>query len=149
MIVLLGELQTGWCRTDDFWAASYRQCCFCFLFQDILATCNSSHSWPRYCASPATILLILPRKDLPSLPKRGILCTQTYKSTFTDICHSWFVCCPGLKIIYCSFLQVWIHDVAIGTLVYSVEKICDDSGEDPTCCRSSYLSQMKEHSNAL
>jgi hypothetical protein len=39
--------------------------------------------------------------------------------------------------------------------VYPVEKICDDSGEDPTCCRSSLylslslslsLSQMKEHS---
>jgi hypothetical protein len=54
-------------------------------------------------------------------------------------------------MLYCSFVQVWIHNIGLGTLVYPVEKICDDSGEDPTCCRctvsiSFCLSQMKEHS---
>lgn len=38
-------------------------------------------------------------------------------------------------MLYCSFVQVWIHNIGLGTLVYPVEKICDDSGEDPTCCR--------------
>nr|CAB3479374.1 unnamed protein product [Digitaria exilis] len=41
--------------------------------------------------------------------------------------------------------EVWIHDVAIGTLVYSVEKICDDSGEDPTCSRSVIGSSVQDH----
>uniref|UniRef100_A0A804UBJ1 Fungal lipase-type domain-containing protein n=1 Tax=Zea mays TaxID=4577 RepID=A0A804UBJ1_MAIZE len=32
--------------------------------------------------------------------------------------------------------EVWIHNVGLGSLVYSIEEICDDSGEDPTCSRS-------------
>ena len=42
-----------------------------------------------------------------------------------------------------SFLQVWIHNIGLGSLVYNVEKICDDSGEDPTCSRSSISLKWK------
>ncbi|THG03605.1 hypothetical protein TEA_006950 [Camellia sinensis var. sinensis] len=29
--------------------------------------------------------------------------------------------------------EVWIHQIGFGTLVYKVEKVCDGSGEDPSC----------------
>jgi hypothetical protein len=67
-----------------------------------------------------------------------MICTLEYNyyyySTFTDSWYSWFLCFPRFQ--YFSFLQVWIHNIGLGSLVYSVEKICDDSGEDPTCSRS-------------
>ncbi|XP_028092321.1 lipase-like [Camellia sinensis] len=31
--------------------------------------------------------------------------------------------------------EVWIHQIGFGTLVYKVEKVCDGSGEDPSCSR--------------
>lgn len=36
-------------------------------------------------------------------------------------------------------LQVWLYNIGLGSLVYSVEKICDESGEDPNCSRLVYL----------
>ncbi|ONM34741.1 alpha/beta-Hydrolases superfamily protein [Zea mays] len=41
--------------------------------------------------------------------------------------------------------EVWTHNIGLGTLVYPVEKICDDSGEDPTCCRSVSGSSVRDH----
>ncbi|KAK4770430.1 hypothetical protein SAY87_030962 [Trapa incisa] len=32
--------------------------------------------------------------------------------------------------------EVWLYDVDLESLVYTVEKVCDSSGEDPSCCRS-------------
>ncbi|XP_021904988.1 lipase-like [Carica papaya] len=32
--------------------------------------------------------------------------------------------------------EVWLYNVGLGSLVYVVEKVCDGSGEDPTCSRS-------------
>ncbi|RRT74899.1 hypothetical protein B296_00031048 [Ensete ventricosum] len=31
--------------------------------------------------------------------------------------------------------EVWVHNVGIGSLVYMIEKVCDSSGEDPSCSR--------------
>ncbi|XP_022138095.1 lipase isoform X2 [Momordica charantia] len=31
--------------------------------------------------------------------------------------------------------EVWLYDIGFGSLVYRVEKVCDDSGEDPSCSR--------------
>ncbi|KAK1317269.1 Phospholipase A1-II 1 [Acorus calamus] len=31
--------------------------------------------------------------------------------------------------------EVWLYKIGLGSLVYSVEKVCDGSGEDPTCSR--------------
>ena len=36
-------------------------------------------------------------------------------------------------------LQVWLYNIGLGSLVYNVEKICDESGEDPDCSRLVYL----------
>uniref|UniRef100_A0A0E0FYH5 Fungal lipase-type domain-containing protein n=2 Tax=Oryza TaxID=4527 RepID=A0A0E0FYH5_ORYNI len=41
--------------------------------------------------------------------------------------------------------EVWVHNVGLGSLVYSVEQICDDSGEDPSCCRSVSGSSVQDH----
>ncbi|KAG2594114.1 hypothetical protein PVAP13_5NG620700 [Panicum virgatum] len=41
--------------------------------------------------------------------------------------------------------EVWIHNIGLGSLVYSVEKICDDSGEDPTCSRSVSGTSVHDH----
>jgi hypothetical protein len=51
--------------------------------------------------------------------------------------------CP---IHYSSFIQVWIHNVGLGSLIYSVEQICDDSGEDPECSRSLHPSPSQMNS---
>ena len=31
--------------------------------------------------------------------------------------------------------QVWLYEIGMGFLIYPVEKICDDNGEDPDCSR--------------
>ncbi|WOL11836.1 lipase-like [Canna indica] len=41
--------------------------------------------------------------------------------------------------------EVWIHNVGIGSLVYVIEQICDNSGEDPDCCRSVRGSSISDH----
>ena len=36
----------------------------------------------------------------------------------------------------CFGLQVWVRDLGFSSLVLaSVEKVCDNTGEDPTCSR--------------
>ncbi|GJM91943.1 hypothetical protein PR202_ga08366 [Eleusine coracana subsp. coracana] len=45
--------------------------------------------------------------------------------------------------------EVWVHNVGLGSLVYSVEQICDDSGEDPACSRSVPGNSVKDHINYL
>lgn len=37
-------------------------------------------------------------------------------------------------------LQVWLYNIGLGSLVYTVEKECDGSGEDPTCSRYAFSS---------
>ncbi|KAL2229792.1 UNVERIFIED_CONTAM: Lipase A [Sesamum indicum] len=31
--------------------------------------------------------------------------------------------------------EVWLYNIGLGSLIYTVEKVCDGSGEDPTCSR--------------
>jgi len=45
--------------------------------------------------------------------------------------------------------EVWIHNVGLGSLVYSIEEICDDSGEDPTCSRSVSGNSVHDHVHYL
>ncbi|GJN16804.1 hypothetical protein PR202_gb03825 [Eleusine coracana subsp. coracana] len=45
--------------------------------------------------------------------------------------------------------EVWVHNVGLGSLVYSVEQICDDSGEDSACSRSVPGNSVKDHINYL
>ncbi|XP_057468582.1 lipase-like isoform X2 [Actinidia eriantha] len=47
---------------------------------------------------------------------------------------------------YCHFpREVWLYDEGSSTLVYPVEKVCDDSGEDPTCSRSVVGDSITDH----
>lgn len=42
--------------------------------------------------------------------------------------------------------EVWIHNSRVSnTLVYMVEKICDESGEDPSCSRSVTGNSIMDH----
>ncbi|KAK7331334.1 hypothetical protein VNO77_25556 [Canavalia gladiata] len=41
--------------------------------------------------------------------------------------------------------EVWLYNIGFGSLVYSVEKICDASGEDPTCSRSVSGNSIADH----
>jgi predicted lipase len=45
--------------------------------------------------------------------------------------------------------EVWIHNVGLGTFEYSIEEICDDSGEDPTCSRSVSGNSVQDHIHYL
>lgn len=40
------------------------------------------------------------------------------------------------------YFQVWVHNIGLDSLIYPIEQICDDSGEDPTCSRSLPLSYV-------
>ncbi|KAF3636986.1 putative chromatin-remodeling complex ATPase chain-like [Capsicum annuum] len=40
---------------------------------------------------------------------------------------------------------VWLYDLGFGSLVYTVEKVCDNSGEDPSCSRSVSGNSIKDH----
>lgn len=41
--------------------------------------------------------------------------------------------------------EVWLYDIGFGSLVYRVEKICDRSGEDPSCSRSVSGNSVADH----
>ncbi|KAK0608448.1 hypothetical protein LWI29_030722 [Acer saccharum] len=41
--------------------------------------------------------------------------------------------------------EVWLYNIGLGSLVYNVEKICDESGEDPTCSRSVTGNSISDH----
>ncbi|XP_004296800.1 PREDICTED: lipase-like [Fragaria vesca subsp. vesca] len=41
--------------------------------------------------------------------------------------------------------EVWLYNIGMGSLVYKVEKICDSSGEDPTCSRSVKGNSISDH----
>ncbi|CAL1413304.1 unnamed protein product [Linum trigynum] len=41
--------------------------------------------------------------------------------------------------------EVWLYNLGLGSLVYTVEKVCDDSGEDPTCSRSVLWTSVSDH----
>ncbi|OIV95794.1 hypothetical protein TanjilG_20244 [Lupinus angustifolius] len=45
----------------------------------------------------------------------------------------------------CRGLQVWLYNIGFGTLIYSAEKICDGSGEDPDCSRSVSGNSISDH----
>ena len=51
------------------------------------------------------------------------------------------VSCPFSGAFHIYF-QVWVHNIGLDSLVYPIEQICDDSGEDPTCSRSFPLSRF-------
>ncbi|KAL2470330.1 alpha/beta-Hydrolases superfamily protein [Abeliophyllum distichum] len=41
--------------------------------------------------------------------------------------------------------EVWLHTIGFGSLVYTDEKVCDDSGEDPSCSRSVAGNSILDH----
>ncbi|KAK3441013.1 hypothetical protein EUGRSUZ_B01272 [Eucalyptus grandis] len=41
--------------------------------------------------------------------------------------------------------EVWLYNVNLESLVYTIEKICDDTGEDPSCSRSVTGSSISDH----
>ncbi|XP_076902757.1 lipase-like [Bidens hawaiensis] len=41
--------------------------------------------------------------------------------------------------------EVWVYNLGLGFLIYEVEKICDDSGEDPDCSRSVSGNSISDH----
>ncbi|KAK8623857.1 hypothetical protein V6N13_065219 [Hibiscus sabdariffa] len=41
--------------------------------------------------------------------------------------------------------EVWLYNLGMGSLVYTVEKVCDSSGEDPTCSRSVTGNSIADH----
>ncbi|CBI26104.3 unnamed protein product, partial [Vitis vinifera] len=41
--------------------------------------------------------------------------------------------------------EVWLYNIGLGSLVYTVEKECDGSGEDPTCSRSVAGNSIADH----
>ncbi|XP_062181209.1 lipase-like isoform X2 [Phragmites australis] len=45
--------------------------------------------------------------------------------------------------------EVWIHNVGLGSFIYSIEQICDGSGEDPTCSRSVIGNSVHDHIHYL
>lgn len=65
---------------------------------------------------------------------------------------------PHLPPYYHYFLQktyhhfpreVWVHNVGLDSLVYPIEEICDDSGEDPRCSRSVSGNSVQDHIHYL
>ncbi|XP_059460838.1 probable feruloyl esterase A [Corylus avellana] len=41
--------------------------------------------------------------------------------------------------------EVWLYNIGLGSLVYKIEKICDGTGEDPTCSRSVTGNSISDH----
>ncbi|XP_028114363.1 lipase isoform X6 [Camellia sinensis] len=52
----------------------------------------------------------------------------------------------GAMAAFCALdLKVWLYNAGFGSLVYPVEKVCDDSGEDPSCSRSVMGNSISDH----
>ncbi|MCI26366.1 lipase-like, partial [Trifolium medium] len=64
----------------------------------------------------------LTTEDIPALPERGLIM-------------------PSIV----SPLMVWLYNIGLGSLAYRVEKICDGSGEDPSCSRSVSGTSITDH----
>lgn len=45
--------------------------------------------------------------------------------------------------------EVWVHNIGLDSLVYPIEQICDNSGEDPTCSRSVSGNSVQDHLHYL
>ncbi|URD75823.1 lipase precursor [Musa troglodytarum] len=41
--------------------------------------------------------------------------------------------------------EVWLHDIKVDGVEGKGEKICDESGEDPSCCRSIHGTSIRDH----
>ncbi|XP_030473875.2 lipase-like [Syzygium oleosum] len=41
--------------------------------------------------------------------------------------------------------EVWLYNVNLESLVYTIEKLCDDTGEDPSCSRSVSGNSISDH----
>lgn len=41
--------------------------------------------------------------------------------------------------------EVWLYNIEFGSLLYTVEKVCDRSGEDPSCSRSVTGNSISDH----
>ncbi|XP_048133886.1 uncharacterized protein LOC115753678 [Rhodamnia argentea] len=41
--------------------------------------------------------------------------------------------------------EVWLYNIGFGSLVYQVERVCDSSGEDPSCSRSVTGNSIADH----
>ncbi|CAA3014607.1 lipase-like isoform X2 [Olea europaea subsp. europaea] len=41
--------------------------------------------------------------------------------------------------------EVWLYNIGLGSLIYTVEKVCDNSGEDPKCSRSVAGNSISDH----
>ncbi|KAJ8499122.1 hypothetical protein OPV22_009674 [Ensete ventricosum] len=41
--------------------------------------------------------------------------------------------------------EVWLHEIKVAGVEDIAEKICDESGEDPSCCRSTYGTSIRDH----
>ncbi|KAL3648870.1 hypothetical protein CASFOL_005273 [Castilleja foliolosa] len=41
--------------------------------------------------------------------------------------------------------MVWLYNIGYESLIYTVEKVCDSSGEDPTCSRSVSGNSISDH----
>jgi len=53
----------------------------------------------------------------------------------------------GQKTYHHFATEVWIFKIAIGRLQYEFERICDGSGEDPSCSRSVSGNSIQDHLN--
>ncbi|XP_041000920.1 lipase-like isoform X1 [Juglans microcarpa x Juglans regia] len=41
--------------------------------------------------------------------------------------------------------EVWLYNIELGSLVYKTEKVCDGTGEDPSCSRSVTATSISDH----
>ncbi|GMY27661.1 lipase-like [Fagus crenata] len=41
--------------------------------------------------------------------------------------------------------EVWLYNIGLGSLVYNIEKVCDCTGEDPSCSRSVTGTSISDH----
>lgn len=41
--------------------------------------------------------------------------------------------------------EIWIYKISLGSLSYELERVCDNSGEDPTCSRSVSGNSIADH----
>ncbi|MQL96699.1 hypothetical protein Taro_029381 [Colocasia esculenta] len=96
---------------------------------------------------PKTVRVINEHDMVPHLPPFYTYFPQKTYHHFPREVKVTFPISPFFADRYNCFTnsQVWLYNVGYGSLVYTVEKVCDGSGEDPSCSRSVPGTSISDH----
>lgn len=72
-----------------------------------------------------------------------IFCVFVARKLLDKFSHHAGVAIMVIAVVFTIY--VWLYNLGVGSLRYEVEKVCDGSGEDPSCSRSVSGNSIADH----